>query len=206
MSYFLRSRVVPIKKNTVADILAPVKYTKEKEIHLEKEKNIDSVKIKNILEKHLIYLEEVDADGYCLFQCLSICLKNIDNDLELDKKILMNIARDYISIHRNKLVKLPNDLEISFKDLVEMTHSMDVDTYIKRYSKRSKMNWGGIVEIIAISKIFKVSIYIYSEIENGYMLNYCIEQNIFSEYKEDTIELLLGTSNDEPHYYIIHKH
>ncbi len=154
------------------------------------------------LQKDKVILEDVDEDGACLYECLSRGLIYSNSDLVIDKKSLMNLTREYIRIHQNKLLDLPNGLKMKYYDLIELTHDMDVDNYYKKYSRMTSKNWGGLPEIIAIAEIFHIEINVYTEDSLGYKREYRIpiEKN---ELFNKTINLLLDISKENAHYNLI---
>ena len=160
------------------------------------------IELNEYLDKNKVILEDVDDDGACLYECLSRALVYIYPELVINKKSLMNLCREYIQIHQNKMISLPNGLKIKYKELIELTHDMDIEKYVKRYTRVTSKNWGGLPEIIAVSELFNIEINIYSEDKLGYRKEYTIpidkNPNI-----HHSIHLLLDLSEELAHYQLM---
>ena len=191
--------------NKVPEVLVTNKVP-EVSINNQKEKNEKEDKTINLMENYLmkdkVFLEDVDDDGACLYECLSRGLNYNNNALVINKKSLMNICREYINIHQNKIVYLPNDLKMKYKELIETTHDMTIENYVKKYTRVTSKNWGGLPEIIAVSELFDIEINVYIEDNFGYRKEYTIPIQKKKSF-EYSIDLLLDLSDDLAHYQLI---
>ncbi len=193
--YNLRNRNVAkaVEKTSSKEKISTIPYDSKLDTVLKLQKD-------EILKK-VVEIEEVDGDGACLYECLSRGLMYSNRQLVMNKKNLMLFIREYIYIHQNRLVDLPNGLKMSFKELIEMTHEMDVETYYKRYSRLTTTNWGGLPEIIAVSDLFNMEISVYSEHGNVYKRQYTIP--VKEHNYQNKIHLLLDSITESAHYSLM---
>lgn len=158
--------------------------------------NLRSYSKKDFLEKDKLVLEDVAADGACLYASIAKGLVYLNPRLVVSKKSLMDLSRNYIKNHQNKPILLPNGTKMTFKELVEMTHEMTMEEYCSKYTKVTSKNWGGLPEIIALSVIFDVEINIYTrESSLDYKKIYRISSNT-----ADKIHLYLDMETNHYQY------
>lgn len=159
-----------------------------------------SIFINDYFDKERVFLENVDEDGACLYACLTKGLVYNDSSLVITKKSLMNLCREYIEIHQNKVMTLPNGLKMKFKELIKVTHDIDIERYIKRYTRITAKNWGGLPEILAVSELFNIGIDIYTRDGCGYRREYSIPNRKKIDCK---INLLLDLLDEFAHYQLM---
>lgn len=218
--YFLRSKTKTlVQDNQKLDDVKVSEVKPDKEPMVQKEPMLEEIKedmfdlgkvvydpnsieLNDYLDKSKVLLEDVDEDGACLYACLAKALVYNYPELVVSKKSLMNLCREYIQIHQNKMIVLPNNLKMKFKDLIEITHDMDIEKYIKRYTKITTKNWGGLPEIIAVSELFNVEINIFTEDTIGYKREYTIPVDKNPNIHH-SIYLLLDLSDELAHYQLI---
>jgi hypothetical protein len=177
MRYNLRNRkpqTVLVEKEKEKETVEKVKEVKELEFDVVKKVK----EVKEVLEMDSVELEEVDRDGACLYECLARGLLYANPILTVTKNNVMNLAREYIYVHQNRMVDIYIDseknLRMTFGELVKLIHEMDIDTYYKRYKEMNRTNWGGLPEIIAISELFQIQISVYKQhlFEKKYILDF----------------------------------
>ena len=135
-----------------------------KEVELDAQKEIDE-KFVEELKKIGFYIKEVKGDGNCLFRSVSEQLEGNENNYE---------------IYRQKCVEYMKDNKDAFIPFLE--EEEPIDNYIEKISKDGE--WGGNLEIYALSMALKVNFYIYMHEQPIYIVKTADEptKNIMMTY------------------------
>lgn len=175
---------------------------------------------KNTINNDYFTYEDVPYDNICFYRSIlnSMNKKKISNEdcEELQKKIY-NWILENIDTY---IVEYQMDV----KNLIIVTHDCDINEYLERYNVFAGVNneeiedrWGGLIEQIVVSNIFKINIIIYTTqkydktkkkiitgkvIKNKPEKNVRLKniQNIYYSDKSDTIYLLWKKYNKQGHY------
>jgi len=114
---------------------------------------------------NMIHRSEITTNPFTLINKRSFrVVKNVNNDETVDIEYL-DKARFSLEIktlgwldkHRDEIFP---ELGIKMREIVEMTHEIPFDLYIRRDIEEYPI-WGGLPEQIAISNLYNVSIHIY---------------------------------------------
>lgn len=117
------------------------KYYREVELDGKNGNEIDE-KFAEELKNIGFYIKEVKGDGNCLFRCVSEQIEENENNYE---------------IYRQKCVEYMKENKDDFIPFLEENEPFD--TYIEKISKDGE--WGGNLEIYALSMALKMNFYIY---------------------------------------------
>ena len=175
---------------------------------------------KNTINNDYFKFEDVPYDNICFYRSIlnSMNKKKISNEdcEELQKKIY-NWILENIDTY---IVEYQMDV----KNLIIVTHDCDINEYLERYNVFAGVNneeiedrWGGLIEQIVVSNIFKINIIIYTtqkfdnkkkKVITGKVIKNKPEkdvrlkniQNINYSDKSDTIYLLWKNYNKQGHY------
>ena len=156
------------------------------------------------------FFENVLSDNSCFYRATSNCIKynysKLSNgivNLTLDEQT--QFSRDiqytcykWVEKNQNNEIRIgvDNDIEVTMEDLVQMTHNISLQTYLKNY-----INFSG-------SLVFDEDFTILSDRWGGYLEQIAISENlkqplvIFSLQKYNTInnKIILGRfSNNKPY-------
>ena len=120
----------------------------------------------------------IKKDGNCLFRSISIAVK-------INHKTIRNFASLYLEQNHNK--KISN---MTLKEWINISTNMDIKGYCKKLCEDGF--WGGEIELLAISNIFFINIFILKddknnekyEITNSFIYNKKAK-NIFLLYEDD---------------------
>ncbi len=152
-------------------------YTQKKS---KKKKNKKKNEIEEQFKKHLeelgYFIREVGGDGNCLFRSVSEQMEGNENKYKEYREKCVN----YIAEHKDEFAPFIVDDET-------------IDEYIERMSKNTE--WGGNLEIYALSKALEVNFYIYKEDKQMYIV-----ENFEKPKKNITL-----TFQDGKHYNSLRK-
>ena len=127
-------------------------------------------KFKNeTIDINLFHIKDSKYNNACFYQSISnsIFNKNIifNNNLH---KLIQKLSYEWIISNKNKYIE---EFGLKVNELVNMCHEIDIDTYEKTYKYYADEfiedidnRWGSLIEAIAISEIFKISIFIFPSI------------------------------------------
>lgn len=164
-----RKAVTPPKKkknndnaNRITNITAKEKKREKKA----KKRQIEQ-EFKEELNKLGYYIKEVDGDGNCLFRSVSDQLENTEHNHKY---------------YREKTVEYMRDNMDKFKPFIE--DDQTVEEYIDEMSKNKE--WGGNLEIYAMSMALHVNFYIYIYQHPIYIVKTCDDpkQNVMLTYHD----------------------
>ena len=122
-----------------------------KEVEIDQEDEI-SKKFKEDLNELGFYIKEVKGDGNCLFRCVSEQMEDDENNYEA---------------YREKCIKYMLENTNEFAPFLE--EDEPIDKYIEKMSKNGE--WGGNLEIHALSKALQVNFYIHIYDQPVYVIN-----------------------------------
>jgi hypothetical protein len=123
--------------------------------------------------------KDVIGDGNCLFRSLGIAL-NEKHD------VLRRMVCDYIRINFNKRVR-----DTSIKQWIKFESDMNVKDYVNKMSKDGE--WGGAIEIMVITKIFNINIFVVEQKSSG--KGYKMISSFISNQKNRNIFLVYSGSH-----------
>lgn len=186
---------------------------------------MELVFLNNTLPNNYFIINKIEETGACCYKSILVQIKTIFPKLNsnLNSSIIQNKA--YKWIINNQYTYIDN-FNSTIEDLIFNIHDLTFKEYrdlYKNYSGKEYINvendrWGGIPEIIALSKIYKVNICVYivqsynlkkNKIINGTIINnklnkngrfkllYCTSNN--DEYN-NTINLLWRKKNNIEHF------
>ena len=118
------------------------KQKKEKNKKNNKNRKDSDIEFKQELQKIGYYIREVRGDGNCLFRSVAEQIEEDQNNFEKYRKI----TTDYMEEHKEE-----------FQPFIE--DDQTIDDYIK--SMKEDKEWGGNLEIYALSKALHANFYVY---------------------------------------------
>lgn len=122
----------------------------EEKLNLDGPRNIESTKIKEILESRQLSIFPISADGDCLYNSVAHQLKMTGrSSMNVDE--LRNITADYIKSNKDTLIPYMTN-----PDTDQCLNDEEFEEYCEKI-KNSKC-WGGQIEIKALSNALKVPI------------------------------------------------
>ena len=84
-------------------------------------------------------------------------------DQEYRDRAIYNLENRVISWISKNRHNTDNPVGLSMTDIIQMTHNIDIDSYIKRDYDEFPI-WGGLPEQIAVANIYKTPIYIFRSV------------------------------------------
>lgn len=174
----------------------------------------------NTLDNDYFTYEDVPYDNTCFYRSVLNCIhKNIISDEQCEE--LQKSIHNWIEKNIDTYL---SEYEMDVQNLIYITHDCDVYEYLERYNifagkyhEEIDDRWGGLIEQIAVSQIYKINIVIYTtqkydikkkKIITGKVIKNKPEknvrlrniQNIIFNDSCDTIYLLWKKYNKQGHY------
>lgn len=140
------------KEERKKEQLKRIEKEEEKDEH--KDRRIEQEKFQNLLARNKLKIYSIDADGDCLYKAIEHQLSlSPDSDERLSFQEIRDRTSEYMIRHSDDFLPfLTNDRG----DLMSQT---DYQNYCTRISKTKE--WGGHIELTAISQFTKKAVHIY---------------------------------------------
>lgn len=116
-------------------------------------KSLENEKLDSVLSKEGLRVEEIAADGHCLFRSVSRQLHLLDGGDVLTVEYLRHLTAQYMLSHPQEFAAflIAEDGELE-----------DVQSYAARVTGKSPILWGGEPELVALSGALGRDIIVYS--------------------------------------------
>lgn len=121
----------------------------------------------------------VEGDGNCLFRSLELAFG--ENFKDIRKKVC-----DFMQNNYNKRIK-----DTTIRQWIKFESDMGVNDYVEKMRKDGE--WGGAIEIMVITKIFNVNVFVVEEKKDG--KGYKMISSFISNNKNRNIFLLYSGSH-----------